>query len=95
MEEILIELRKINDRLALIQPVLSFEQFCLFADLSTDYVRKLQKEGKIPFTRPFGRKLYISRENAIRVLLQNPISSEQEIGKQANNHFIKTKQSLL
>lgn len=91
MTEILNELREIKKLLSLNQPILSFAQFCLFADLSEDYVRILNKDRKVPFYRPFGRKLYITREDAITTLKQNPIIVQSVIETQANHHLSTSK----
>jgi hypothetical protein len=91
MKEILNELKEIKRLMSLDRPVLSFRQFCLFSDLSEDYVRKLHGEGKLPFYRPFGKKLFIAREDAIAILTQNPVVGSRIIKDEVDNHFLTTK----
>ena len=90
--EILSELREIKELLCLNQPVLSFRQFCKFADLSEAYAYKLTSSGAIKFYKPFGKKVYIDREEAIWFLKQNPSNGIKNIERQVSNYFLTTKQ---
>lgn len=72
------------------KPHFTFAEFCRFASISIHRGRALKKAGKLPtLTRPFGRKLYISREDAIAVLQRNPINSTTTIDQQAH-HYLST-----
>lgn len=89
--QILNELRDIKELLQLHQPVLTLRQFCKFADISEDYVYKLTSSGRLKFYRPFGKKIYIDREDAIDFLKQNPVSEKKDVNRIASNHFLKSK----
>jgi len=89
MKEILNELREIKELLALNQPIFSLRQFCKFADISLDQGYKLTSGGKIKFYRPFGKKIYLEREEAINALRQNPVENITAINQQFNNYIIK------
>jgi excisionase family DNA binding protein len=91
LKEILMELRELKQLKYLEKPVLTFQEFCVFANLSEDYVRKLHHEGKIPFNRPFGRKLYITRENALALLQQNTLADQTSIGNAASTFLLNSK----
>jgi excisionase family DNA binding protein len=91
LKEILMELRQLKQLKQLEKPVLTFQEFCIFANLSEDYVRKLHHEGKIPFNRPFGRKLYITRENALAILQQNTLADQTSIDNAANTFLLNSK----
>ena len=89
MQEILNELRDIKELLELNQPILSLRQFCKFADISLDNGYKLTSNGKIKYYRPFGKKIYIDREEAINALRQHPVENTTAINQQFNNYIIK------
>lgn len=87
--EILMELKEIKELLQLQQPVLTLRQFCKFADISEDYVYKLTSSGRLKFYRPFGKKIYIDRDDAVEFLKQNPVSKRQDVSRIASNQFLK------
>jgi hypothetical protein len=89
--EILDELREIKELLQLNQPVLSLRQFCKFANISEDYAYKLTSSRKLKFFRPFGKMIYIDREDAIEALKQNPVSIKKDASKLASNYLLNTK----
>ena len=91
MNQILSELKDIKELLQLPQPVFTLRQFCKFADISKDYVYKLTSSGRLKFYRPFGKKIYIDREDAIEILKQNLVKEKIDINRIANNHFLKSK----
>lgn len=86
-----MELRQVRMVVQLDKPIYSFSEFCSLANLSEDYVRKLHSQGRIPFSRPFGRKLYISKEDALHVLMQNASNCETDTERQANDYFLNSK----
>lgn len=88
-KQILNELKEIKELLQLNQPVFTIPQFCKFAGLSQDYVYKLTSSGKLKFYRPFGKRIYIDRESAIEVLMQNPVCEKKDISRIANKLFLK------
>lgn len=91
LNEILMELREIRASVQFDKPIYSFSEFCSLASLSEDYVRKLHSQGKIPFSRPFGRKLYISKKDALHVLMQNASNCETDTERQANDFLLNSK----
>lgn len=91
LKEILMEVREIRASVQLDKPIYSFAEFCRLANLSEHYVRKLHLQGRIPFSRPFGRKLYISKEDAMHVLMQNASGGEVYTEKQAKEYFLTSK----
>lgn len=95
MEKIIVELQAIKELLQLNQPVLSLRSFCKFASISENYAYKLISSGKLKFYRPFGKKIYIDREDAIELLKQNPVNEIKDISKIANKHFLNSKTSSL
>lgn len=90
-DEILEVLKDIKEILSLNQPVLSLSQFCRFASISKDYAYKLTSNGKLKFYRPFGKKIYIDREDAIELLKQNPVNATNDLAKVVIGNFLKNK----
>jgi excisionase family DNA binding protein len=86
-----MELREIRMSVQLDKPIYSFQEFCKLACLSQDYVRKLHSQGRIPFSRPFGRKLYITKEDALEVLRQNASDGVTSIERHAKDYFLNSK----
>lgn len=83
--------QQIDDFQLFNKPVLSFAEFCRFASISEHTGRALTRSGKVPFTRPFDKKLYIDRETAIAVLLKNSVNSNAQIDEQAYTRLLTTK----
>ena len=90
MQEILQELRTIKALLKLDKEVWTLEEFCLFAGISSDQGYKLTSGGKINYYRPFGKKIYIDRNEAIDSLKQNPITSTAKLNQLATNKILTT-----
>ncbi len=89
--QVLVELREIKELLQLNQPVLSLRQFCKFADISEEYAYKLTSNGRLKFYRPFGKKIYIDREDAIDAMKQHPVNARKDVSKVVNNYFLTSK----
>lgn len=89
--QILSELQEIKELLQLNQPVLSLQQFCKFANISKDYAYKLTSSGKLRFYRPFGKKIYIDRDDAIDLLKQHPVNVKKNATNKASDYFLTSK----
>jgi excisionase family DNA binding protein len=50
--------------------ILSFKQLCEHLELSKSYLYKLTMDGKIPSFKPFGKKLYFSK-NEVDLFIKN------------------------
>lgn len=90
-DQLIQELSEIKRLLQLSQPVLTLKQFCLMADISEAYAYQLTRTGRIKFSRPFGKKIYIDRDDAIEVLKQNPVKTRRMLKTQVENHFLTSK----
>ena len=91
MERILMELCEIKELLKLSKPVWTLEDFCLFAGISTNQGYKLTSAGRIKFYRPFGKKIYIDREEAITALKQHSVEGNKNVESLATNTLLTTK----
>ena len=81
-------LEEIKDLLCHNKSVWTLQEFCNYADISLDYGYQLTRTGKIKFYRPFGKKIFIDREDAIEALKQNPVSDQKAIGRMAHLKII-------
>lgn len=90
-KEILKELKEIKELLQLNQPVLSLRQFCKFADISEDYAYKLTSGGFIKHYKPFGKRIYVDREEAIYALTQNAISDKRKMQSKMEKYLLNNK----
>lgn len=52
--------------------VLTFKEACIYTGMKKSYMYKLTSSGKIPHSKPQGGKLYFSRSELEKWLLQNP-----------------------
>lgn len=69
--------------------VLTFDEAARFTGLSKSYLYKLTSGQKIPFYKPSGKMCYFSRAELTSWLLQNRISTADEIAGQALNYCSK------
>lgn len=70
---------------------LSFNEACLYLDLSSSSLYKLTSKAKIPHYCPNGKKLYFKRTELDEWLLQNrkSESDKEEIDRMVANYLIK------
>lgn len=66
--------------------VFTIEEFCQYSDLSKSAVYKLTSLGKIAYSCPNGKIIFISRKDADAYLLSNRIPSLAEIQQAAVNY---------
>lgn len=52
--------------------VLSFEEGCTYLGYKKSYVYKLISAGKLPYSKPNGKKIYFDREKLEEWMLSNP-----------------------
>ena len=83
---LLQELQDIKQLLSLQKEVFTIEDFCTYAGLSKHQAYHLTSSRKIPFYRPFGKKVYLRKEDVIDFLLINPVSTNAKI---TNKSFYK------
>lgn len=86
--QILKELQEIKRLLALKKEILSLSEFCSYANISKSNAYHLTSTGKIRFYRPFGKMIYITLEDAINFLKQNPCSGTKINQSSVNKYFL-------
>lgn len=72
--------------------ILNFKEACELTGLSKQYMYTLTLKRKIPYYKPFGKLLYFKREELENALLQNRVSTADEIDKKATAYITTGRQ---
>lgn len=91
INKIIMELCQIKQLLQLNKEVFTLKEFCLYADLSEEHAYKLTRTGKLKFYRPFGKRIYIKKQDAIEALIQNPVNAKIDIERISNQKLFTSK----
>ncbi|MAT39808.1 MAG: hypothetical protein CL946_09415 [Ectothiorhodospiraceae bacterium] len=70
---------KLEDLSASQRDVLTFQQAAKYLDFSPSFLYKLTSQGRIPHSKPNGKRIYFDRRELDRWLLQNPVKTQDEI----------------
>lgn len=76
---LLEELQEIRRLLSFQKEVFTLDEFCTYAGLSKHQAYHLTSSRKVPFYRPFGKKVYLRKEDVIDFLLNNPVRTTAKI----------------
>jgi len=71
--------------------ILSFEEGCMFTNLSKSYMYKLTSAGIIPHYKPQGKMIYFEKEALETWLRQNPVKTNEQIDQEAQQYLLKRK----
>ena len=71
--------------------VLTFDEAAKFTGLSNSYLYKMTSKQKVPHYKPSGKLLYFNRSELETWLLQNRVSTTDEITGNALNYCITNK----
>ncbi|MDR0421391.1 MAG: helix-turn-helix domain-containing protein [Proteiniphilum sp.] len=71
--------------------VLTFDEAAIFTGLSKSYLYKLTSGQKIPHYKPAGKVLYFNREELQAWLLQNRVSTTDEVAEKAQSYCMTNK----
>lgn len=69
--------------------VLSFEEAVQFTGLSKSYLYKLTSQQRIPHYKPSGKLIYFERNELERWLIQNRVSTTDEIESKVQSYCMK------
>ena len=67
--------------------ILTFNEACVYLELSKSYLYKLTSSRCIPHFCPFGKKLYFKRDDLDQWIMQNPQIGLQD--NEAARHILK------
>lgn len=71
--------------------VFTFDEACKFTGLSRSKMYKHTSQNTVPFSKPFGKLVYFDRIQLEKWMLQNPISTTDEIETQAQKYCMSNK----
>ena len=71
--------------------ILSFEEGCMFTNLSRSYMYKLTSAGLIPHYKPQGKMIYFEKEALEEWLRQNPVKTQEQIAQEAQKYLFSRK----
>jgi len=73
--------------------VFTFDEFCIYANISKSYGYKLTSKNRVPHYKPAGKMVYFNRIEIDNWLMQNPIKTQNEIEQKAIDYVVSSKPS--
>ena len=70
----------------IIKKFLTAEEAAEYMGITMSYLYKLTHLKMIPYTRPFGKKIYFEREALDAILRSNPVRTEEEVSEMAQSY---------
>ena len=74
-----------------VKNVFSFDEASKFLNLSKSYLYKLTSGNLIPHYKPQGKMLYFDKEELENWLRQNPVKTEMQITREAQQYVMSNK----
>ena len=71
--------------------ILSFDEASKFLNLSKSYLYKLTSGSLIPHYKPQGKMLYFEKEELETWLRQNPVKTQMQITREAQQYVMSNK----
>jgi excisionase family DNA binding protein len=71
--------------------VFSFDEASKFLNLSKSYLYKLTSGNQIPHYKPQGKMLYFEKEQLEEWLRQNPVKTQAQIAREAQQYVMSKK----
>lgn len=97
MDDILSKLDSIEKRLIeqnlLQKEIITFQEACLYLDLSSSHLYKLTSANAIPCYCPQGKKLYFRRAELDLWLTSHRNATKEEVEQQAANYITKNRRA--
>lgn len=91
MDDIILKKLENIERYSLLaaKNVLTVDDLSQLTGLSVSTIYKLTHARKIPFSKPFGKVVYFDRKEIEEWLINNRVSTEDEIAQQAQSYCQK------
>lgn len=83
------QLNRIESAIINQKDVLTFDEAVQFTGMSKSYMYKLTSAHKIPHYKPSGKMVYFNRNELQTWLLQNRVSTQDELESKAQAYCIK------
>jgi excisionase family DNA binding protein len=87
MEKVEALLEDIKGLLQQNKCILNADEACAFLGISKNYLYRLTAQGKVKYYRPFGKRIFIDREELLNTLRQNEVKSQKEISGKATDYL--------
>ncbi|KAA6325369.1 hypothetical protein EZS27_025412 [termite gut metagenome] len=84
---------ELEQQIFLTKNILSFEEASKFLNLSKSYLYKLTSGNLIPHYKPQGKMLYFEKEELEAWLRQNPVKTQMQITREAQQYVMSNKPS--
>jgi excisionase family DNA binding protein len=88
-EKILSVLEDINHRLLCSKTVFNLNDASAYSGLSKSHLYHLTSSGKLRFYRPFGKCIFISKDELEEALKQNAHNENLQVDQNVSNYFMK------
>ncbi|KAA6326079.1 hypothetical protein EZS27_011826 [termite gut metagenome] len=82
---------ELEQQIFLTKNILSFEEASKFLNLSKSYLYKLTSGNLIPHYKPQGKMLYFEKEELEAWLRQNPVKTQMQITREAQQYVMSNK----
>ena len=73
-----VQLSPLERALAVNKKVLTFDEACLYTGYKPSYFYKLTSSGKVPFSKPNGKKIFFNKEKLDEWMLSNGNKTAEE-----------------
>lgn len=80
-EALLNRMKQIEDRLYLDKEMLTVQEACTYCGITRGTMYNLTSQGRIPYSRPGGKKIYFRRKDLDEWLKQGHVPSVQSLVK--------------
>ena len=82
---------ELEQTIFLTKNIFSFDEASRFLNLSKSYLYKLTSGNLIPHYKPQGKMLYFEKEELEMWLRQNPVKTQMQIAKEAQQYVMSNK----
>jgi excisionase family DNA binding protein len=83
------QLDRIEAYLFVLKTTFTFKEACLYTGFSPSYLYKLTSLGRIPFSKPEGKKIFFIKAELDEWLQRNHQRSTSDIEVEANKRLLK------
>ena len=71
--------------------MINLDELSSYTGLSKSYIYKLTHRKELPHYKPSGKKLYFKASEVLEWLMQNRVSTNQELEAEASNYLLNAK----
>jgi excisionase family DNA binding protein len=82
---------ELEQKIFLVKDILSFDEASRFLNLSKSYLYKLTSGNLVPHYKPQGKMLYFEKAELEAWLRQNPVKTQMQIAREAQQYVMSNK----